>query len=734
MFAQADKKQAGKPVTQWRWLIPILFTSTIFLSASLLFFVQPLFAKLVLPHIGGAPAVWTTAMLFFQTVLIAGYLYAHLSTKYLPVKAQIGVHLALWALALFFLPLSVPDTWSYDPTASPAFQTLGLFALGVGLPFAVLSANAPLIQSWYAKSGGPSADDPYFLYGASNLGSLIALLAFPLVAEPLVGATTIGWGWAMGFVVLGAGLLISGLTARGEVAVTSTKTFTAPSAKSIAWWLALAFVPSSLMLALTTKLSQDLGSVPLIWVLPLSLYLVSFVVSFREKMIISRPVLKLTFLASLGLIGAAFAGLAAPAVTWTLAGLLLLAFFVIAVYAHRTLYEARPDSSGLTLFYVMMSVGGALGGLFNSLLAPAFFNQIQEGRITIVIAALLLFAGAKTLSPRDGYLGILGALIALSPLIASKTFVQMDAEDLGNFTLIMLILSLVLMRRKALAVTIALASVTVVGAIHTQGDAIHRDRSFFGTHRIFNADEMRLYANGTTVHGAQFIEDLGAKRPRPLFYYHENAPMAQVLTAPRAGQGHRVGIVGLGIGALACYAQEGQDWHFYEIDPTVDQIARTPALFSFVTTCTPNAPTHLGDARIVLEQQTDHTFDTLVIDAYSSDSVPVHLTTLEALEVYLDRLDHDGVLVFHISNRYYDVSLPLGRAAEKLGLTAYIQDYDPGADPAPGDTRSLVVMMARNEAAFGTLARDARWEKLESDGKRIWTDDFADLLSIMIWN
>ncbi|MEL7213816.1 MAG: fused MFS/spermidine synthase [Pseudomonadota bacterium] len=733
MFAQADKKQADKQATQWRWLIPVLFTSTIFLSASLLFFVQPLFAKLVLPHIGGAPAVWTTAMLFFQTVLIAGYLYAHLSTKYLPVKAQIGVHLALWALALFFLPLSVPDTWSYDPSASPALQTLILFALGVGLPFAVLSANAPLIQSWYAKSGGPSADDPYFLYGASNLGSLIALLAFPLVAEPLVGATTIGWGWAMGFVVLGAGLLISGLTAQGDVPVQSSKTFTAPSAKSIAWWLALAFVPSSLMLALTTKLSQDLGSVPLIWVLPLSLYLVTFVVAFRDKMIVSPAILKIAFLASLGLIAAAFSGLAAPAMTWTLSALLLLAFFVVATFAHRTLYETRPDSSGLTLFYVIMSVGGALGGLFNSILAPALFDQIQEGRVTVLIAAALLFAGGARLSPKQGYIGLIAALIVLLPLIGSKTYVQMTPETLGMLTVILLIATLVLLRRTPMAITVALASVTIVGAVHTQGDAIHRDRSFFGTHRIFNGDEMRLYANGTTVHGAQFVEDIGAERPRPLFYYHKNGPMAQVLTAPRAGEGHKVGIVGLGIGALACYAQPSQEWHFYEIDPTVDQIARTPELFSFVTTCTPNAPTHLGDARIVLEQQ-DLSFDTLVIDAYSSDSVPVHLTTLEALEVYLDRLDDDGVLVFHISNRYYDVSLPLGRAAEALGLKAYIQDYKPAAEPDPGDTRSLVVMMARNEDAFGTLTEDSRWEPLQSDGKRIWTDDFADLLSIMIWN
>ena len=273
-MVEATTQLAEKP----RWLAPSLFSATIFLSASLLFFVQPLFTKIVLPHVGGAPAVWTTAMLFFQTVLIGGYLYAHLISRHLTVRSQIAVHLVLWALALSFLPLAVTEGWRYDAEQSTAGQTLLLFAAGVGLPFAVLSANAPLIQSWYARSRGYSADDPYFLYGASNLGSLIALLGFPLVAEPLFGADQIGWGWTIGFWALGVLLLASGFMACGSMAraADEVQTEAAPSLQTRLRWVLIAFVPSSLMLAITTKLSTDIGSVPLIWVIPLALFLLTW--------------------------------------------------------------------------------------------------------------------------------------------------------------------------------------------------------------------------------------------------------------------------------------------------------------------------------------------------------------------------------------------------------------------------------------------------------------------------
>jgi hypothetical protein len=400
--------------SQRAWLAPVLFTTTIFLSASLLFFVQPLFAKIVLPLVGGAPAVWTTAMLFFQTVLIAGYLYAHISTKYLTVLSQVGVHLVFWAAALFFMPLSVNAGWQLQPDAPVALQTLTLFALGVGLPFAVLSANAPLIQSWYSKSNGPSADDPYFLYGASNLGSLVALLAFPILAEPFLGAQQIGLGWTAGFILLGVFLALSGLAARHgkaakEVSVSADK----PELTDYLWWLLLAFIPSSLMLAITTKISTDLGSFPLVWVLPLSLFLLTFVLTFTNRPPLHGAWMDWLFLFSLGTLGIIATGHKLGLGTVEITAILLFSFFFIAMKVHRTLYGARPRKENLTIFYVTMSVGGALGGLFNSILAPIIFVNPDELPVTLFLCATVLLAGARWPKTRELTKALIACTIVL---------------------------------------------------------------------------------------------------------------------------------------------------------------------------------------------------------------------------------------------------------------------------------------------------------------------------------
>ncbi|MCB2115443.1 MAG: fused MFS/spermidine synthase [Rhodobacteraceae bacterium] len=716
------------------WAIPALFTLTIFLSASLLFFVQPLFAKIVLPQIGGAPAVWTTAMLFFQTVLLLGYLYAHLVTRYLPVAAQLALHLLLWAAALAFLPLAIPEGWTYDPAVPAAWQTLTLFALGVGLPFAVLSANAPLIQFWYARSDGPSAEDPYFLYGASNLGSLAALLAFPLIAEPLLGATRIGALWAAGFVALGGFLLLSGLSAaRGQSATrTATDTPAMPvTAGQIGRWLVLAFVPSSMMLAVTTKISTDIGAMPLVWVVPLALYLLTFVLTFTQRPLIATPALRIAYLGALGVLGAVFAGITGAHVgLWGVAGL-VVAFLVVALYAHRLLYEARPDGRHLTLFYLVMSVGGALGGFFNSILAPILFDSLAEGGVTTLVAATLVLSARMRPTRASALRGIAVGSLAAAPLAV----LAFGAADWLTLKLTMFALAAavaILLRRTLPAAAIAAGIVTLTGTYLIPTGDLFRDRSFFGTHRVMEADGMRQYANGTTLHGAERLIDLGRTRPEPQFYYHRNGPMAQVLTSAIGAKAARVGIVGLGVGALSCYARPGQDWTFYEIDGAVDRIARDPSLFTFVSACAPDAPTRLGDARMILAREGDQPrYDLLVIDAYGSDSVPMHLTTLEAMRLYMDRLTPDGVLLYHISNRYYAIERPLARSAEALGLTARLQDYAGNEAADPGDTPSRVVMLARSAAALGALTGDPRWQALQADGGPVWTDDFANLLSIL---
>jgi len=723
------------------WLIAVLFTVTIFTSALLLFFVQPLYTRMILPQIGGAAAVWTTAMLFFQTVLIGGYLYAHLLTRHFKRGKQVALHVAFLILALTALPLAVPDSWQYDPGKPVVIQTLWLYALGVGLPFAVLSANAPLIQAWYRTSGGPSAGDPYFLYGASNLGSLIALLSFPLVAEPIFGVSAISVGWSVGFVILGPMLLVCGLTAVGAAAKEPNPNLSGSASEGLeadnrpvrplqlGWWSLLAFLPSSLMLSVTSKISTDLGSFPLVWVVPLALYLLTFVLVFSTRTPLTAARLRLIAPAALGLL---IYFCLIPTTSLTGFALLLLAFFLISLLAHRLLYDSRPDARHLTVFYLTMSVGGAIGGIFNSIVAPLVFNGLTELPVTVALAALLMLTPSTWTVPRTLALGLLLAMAATVPMLLPLPELGLDAATMKvGLTVGLLVLFLVVFTRLRLAAITAVVVVLGLWTLNTRQELVLQDRSFFGLHLVVDRPEFRAYSNGTTLHGAQ-LRDEGGERPTPVLYYHPNGPMAQIVNGSLGERARTVGIVGLGIGALACYARPGQDWHFYEIDQKVVDIALDPTLFTFMSDCGAGASLHLGDARIVLQGQAGLFYDLLVIDAYSSDAIPVHLATVEAIALYLERLQEEGLLVFHISNRYYDLSQPLAAAVQSLGLTARIQvrtgDH---ISNTPTDTPSNVVVLARSEADLGDVATDPRWTNLPEPRIQVWTDDHANLLSAL---
>lgn len=726
--------------------IPVLFTITIFVSASLLFFVQPLFTKIVLPNIGGAPAVWTTAMLFFQTALIVGYLYAHLLTKYVSVWAQVAIHTTLWIAALFFLPLAIPDGWFFNADQPVVSQTLILFALGVGLPFTALSANAPLIQSWYSKSKGPSADDPYFLYGASNLGSLIALLAFPLVAEPFFGATKIGIGWAVGFVILGLLLFVSGFSvSRNKSDVKAENKVTTKEIiklKTLFFWAFIAFIPSSLMLAVTTKISMDVGSLPLVWVVPLSLYLLSFVFTFRTKPLVKTTYLRIVFLVALVPMILVFTGSLGHHLNWTSVVILITGFFIITLFVHQKLYENRPSSAKLTVFYLTMSVGGALGGVFNSIFAPLVFDRMHEGIITLGLAILLLLSETTPIRLYSLFRGAIFGAAMVAALVAILVITHMGGytNQIVGLSMCALI-ALILLRKDTISVFASL-SVIAIFANHLliHGGVIY-SRSFFGPHLVVDLvqehelianteDGVRVYTNGTTIHGAQRLVDIGAEHPRPTSYYDVGGAIAQVIDSEVAKSSKTIGIVGLGVGVIACYKQPGQDWHFYEIDKHVDDIARNPDLFTYMSSCAGDSPTYLGDARVILNNQ-DIKFDILMLDAFSSDSIPTHLMTLEAIEMYLDKLNEDGILIFHVSNRYYNAHLPVVRAIDELGLVGRLQFYKQDIPNGKLAISSNVVIFARSEEAFGALADDPRWSKTESDGGDVWTDDFANPLSIL---
>ncbi|MDX1742733.1 MAG: transporter [Ruegeria sp.] len=724
----------SQPTENWRYLAPVIsFCVTIFVSASLLFFVQPLFAKLVLPKIGGTPAVWTTAMLFFQLMLILGYLYAHILTRWLSLRWQIVTHLALWVLALSFLPLATQDDWRFDPSASIALQTLLVFAAGVGVPFAVVSANAPLLQAWYSRSGGPSANDPYFLYAASNVGSLLALLAFPLIADPFFGARDISLFWSVGFVAFGLLMAVSGTFAlKGASKPVATQN--TPSAsdrlsfRTVTGWVFIAFIPSSLMLATTTKLSIDLGAIPLIWVVPLATYILTFILAFAKWRRATLNGLKMPVLIAL-----AFAVVLASNTAHkppVVMALYIPILFLVALFAHRLLYELRPPAQHLTVFYLALSVGGACGGLFNSIIAPVVFNREIEFAVTLILTGSLFLLQAGKFNLRHVALGIILSIPLLFLTGALKLSLQFESQTLAIVAVTAIVAAVLLAFRGNPTRLATVLLIVLAPTLLSKQDSHFRDRSFFGTHDVFDLGEFRVYKNGTTMHGLQKRTPPG-KRPVALSYYHPNGPMAEILTSDYGLNSNNIAIVGLGTGALSCYGQPHQTWDFFEIDQTVDRIARDPELFTYLSECAPTAETHLGDARIVLEHQA-FDFDIMVLDAYSSDAIPLHLITREAIEIYLSHLNYDGVLVFHISNQYYDLSPQLARSAAVLDLFAAVQSDRVGKqEKKQGASDTDVVILSRDKSRIDAFVEDGDWQPLVADGRVPWTDDKANLLSAL---
>jgi hypothetical protein len=717
--------------------IAVIYTITIFLSASLLFFVQPLFAKMVLPHLGGAAAVWTTAMLFFQTVLLGGYAYAHFVAMRLSIRTQIGVQATVWMCGLLLLPIAVPASWAYEPNSSPALQTLTVFALGVGLPFFTLAANAPLLQKWYARGGGPSAHNPYHLYAASNAGSLMALLAYPLLAEPILGTRDISLLWAGGYVALGLGLaLCAHLALRGghaEKTLVNSAPAYRPNLTRVLTWVGLAFVPSSMMLGVTSFISSELGAFPLVWVIPLALYLLTFVIAFSDRLRPPRRVVTTIFLVTVIAVIVLMVLGRLPEAGRVGFITLILAFFSVTLLSHMNLYDSRPPEAGLTAFYFAMACGGALGGVFSSIAAPNLFDSTLETPIIFAVAGLVM--GGLWRPLRDimeagvavGLVGGLALLFASSGLTpAASTEFFLVAGSLSA-------LALLIARDRPLRFALTSAGFLLVGSYDYWNDSVtYRARSFFGAYVVRDTIDggRRMLVHGSTVHGVEFVADLGT-RPRILGYYHPNAPLGQILRSGAIGPRARIGVVGLGVGALSCYSRPGQSWRFYEIDGLIDRIARDPALFSYMEHCAGDTPTILGDARLTLAHESGAPFDLLVIDAYSSDAIPIHLMTVEALALYRSRLAPNGLLALHTSSRYYKLAPLLANAASVLGLRTLIQTRLGTADDpiVLGESPSEVVLMSRDSKALEEFANDSRWRELKPNGERIWTDDHANLLA-----
>jgi hypothetical protein len=730
----------------------LAFTGTTFLSAFLLFALQPMFTKMVLPLLGGAPSVWAVALLFFQGALLAGYAYAHLVIGRIPARRTGYVHLAFTALAFVALPIAIPASWSEPPPGDAYLWQLGLFATAIGLPFVAVSANAPMIQAWFARTGHPAAGDPYFLYAASNLGSLIALLGYPFLLEPVFGLRALALFWTFGYALLLVALAgcfwIVRIRSTGQGEAEIPPAVGAGMRGTPTWrdrlaWIGLALIPSALLTAFTTHVATDVASAPLIWVIPLALYLATFVVVFRERALIPPKLLLALHLAATVLALLQLAQVSKTTWFYT-AGCGVAAFITATLVAHRTLYEHRPDARHLTDFYMCMSVGGVLGGLFAALIAPKIFSEVLEYPLLLALSfacrpgALALGAANRRALALLVVLVALGAtVIAWGPDVAR--YFQWGFGGWGStagIAAIFAVAALLFWRlpthQLVAALFLYLTVVLLPSGVH-HGEA---QRSYFGVYRVVQSDDgqFNVLQHGTTLHGAQRIRDRGGNpvaSTTPATYYHPRSPMAAaVRLMSMLGAMQRiepsVAVIGLGAGSLACHSASGETWKFFEIDPVVVSIAKSPS-FTYLKSCQPDANIVLGDARLTFAKEKDESYDLLIVDAFSSDAVPMHLLTAEAIALYASKLKPLGFGVLHISNRYLDLeavlasTIPLVKGVEALAVN---DDYDDGYNA----TGSTIVVFAKAAQVIDPFRAAPGAHALAAGGLRPWTDDSSDIL------
>jgi hypothetical protein len=724
-----------------------VFAAAIFLSAALLFAVQPMFTKMVIPKLGGSPSVWSVAMVFFQATLLAGYAYAHLLTSYLPGKRSVVVHLVVMAAAVCFLPLAIAPWWGPPPAdATAALWLIGLFAVSIGLPFFALSANGPLLQAWFARTDHPAAASPYFLYAASNIGSFLALLSYPFVIEPFSRLGQQTWTWAALFIVMIALIAWCGRLMLRAPRVVMAADAEAPSApptwRDAATWIGLAAVPSALLISVTAYISTDIAAAPFMWVIPLALYLVTFVIVFS-----TRPILPHSWMVAIepvfivALVGMIVFDIRKYPL-WLLV-LNVVAFFVIALVCHGELSRRRPDARHLTAFYMWMSTGGMIGGIFAGLIAPNIFTWVAEYPALIVLAILCRPGFAMPTDTKTRLLWLAAAAVVAVAAYPGLTERYVTDENVFNWTIGAMLVIAGLVSREPLPFAAVIAVAFIIGHAY-KPDAEQREtmRSFFGVHKITETTDgqYRVFLHGTTIHGAERLRDDAGNpitgKPPLITYYHPNSPMGVTVKAVRARVGGpiKVAVVGLGTGTFACHAEPGDSFTFYEIDASVQKMARDPNHFSYISKCAPDVPIVLGDARLTLAEAKDK-YDLIVLDAFTSDAIPIHLMTREAMATYLNVLAPHGIVVMHISNRHMELSSVVAGIAHANGLVSLVNNRGSreGEEDAKYIFTSTVVISARDQSDFGVLLQDQDWtEIVPPPGQRIWTDDYSNVIGAVI--
>ncbi len=739
-----------------------IFTFALFASAGLLFLVQPMAARWALPVFGGTPAVWTSAMLMFQLLLLAGYAYAHALANWLSPRRQVLVHAIVMIVCGLALPIALPDAvraWAVDAQGQTGGSLRVLVVLGVtaGGPFFAVSTLGPLLQRWFSRTGHSRAHDPYFLYAASNAGSLLGLLGYPLIVEPAFGLGAQGWWWAGGYaglvlMVIACGLLVRnpptspplspsltvGARQEDDKKPSSATSNACEKGEHLTWrtrlgWIALAFVPSSLMLGVTLKLTTDVAAFPLLWVLPLSVYLLTFVLAFSQQK--GDP----------GRFPAVLWWVLAPALAVAMVGstllpvvislpLHLLGLLVGGLVCHGRLAATRPPAKYLTEFYLLLSVGGALGGVFNALLAPAIFSDVWEYPIALSLVGVAAVTSTKH-AAQWRWAIVIGVCTLIALIVGGRWMVRVipDMPALAALGPLVLV-ALVLAWRKHPAWSAAVLAALFLGSPRAfETTSRERTRSFFGVHTVSTSPDgsLRIYAHGTTRHGMQRLDPNAD--PRDVAYYGIHGPVGDVFGVVNP---KRFAVIGLGIGTLVAYGLPGAHADLIEIDPEVVRIARDPEAFTYLRDAVCSYDVIVADGRLAIEAAEHSSYDLIVLDAFSSDSIPVHLVTLEAFEVYQRALKPDGLILMNISNRSMNLRPIVAALARATGLSVKARD-DLALDPESGKRPSWRfpsqwAVFSRDGSKLETL--DERWRSLEAEpSQKVWTDDYANPLSVIRW-
>ena len=677
-------------------ILAVHYGVTIFLGAFLLFQVQPVVGKMILPWFGGSASVWTTCMLFFQVLLLAGYLYSHWVVTYLSHRAQAMLHICLLVLSLFLLPLSLNEAFRPAGTEDPTVRILLLLTFTVGLPYFVLSTTGPLVQAWFARERPDAV--PYRLFALSNLGSLAALLSYPVAVEPLMPTRWQAWLWSLLFLafIVSFGLLARRGNRLGAAPSRVALSKTGLSIRTRIVWVALAACPSMMLLAITSHLTENIAPVPLLWVIPLALYLLSFVICFGQRQIYDRRVFRPLLLLSLfALAGLPFLVGQIPVIANL--SIQLAALFVLCMVCHGELAMKQPHPEHLTSYYLLLATGGAMGGLFIGALAPYWFNDKYELSIGLLLTAFVVWSLATS----------------------EEKHVQRRGKVLAWGFVGLLMVSLVAMRA------------TLHWAEHQSAELVVRN--FYGRLKVARVgtgeEASRVLKHGGIIHGQQFSTP--KRQTEPTSYYVSESGVARALLALQNGTPMNVGLVGLGIGTLLTYGRPGDYFRIYEIDPLVVDVARSH--FSNLAQTAARSDVVLGDARLSLEKEKSQQFDLLIVDAFSGDAVPIHLLTREAFLNYLKHLRLGGVLAVHVSNTYLNLDQVVKAAADSIGYRASL--VMPKKSPDRPIVESQWVLMSADASFFDKAEiRDAAEQIAIDPGVQVWRDDYSSLLSVLKWN